>query len=57
MSKIIVTSKPERLRRAGLEFTREPTELDTKSLKPEQLKALQDEPLLVVTPVAVEPKK
>jgi hypothetical protein len=49
MSKILVQSKPERFRRADIEFTREGVVLDTDKLKKEQLEAIKAEPMLVVS--------
>lgn len=54
---ITVKSKPERLRRAGIEFTREGVELDPATLTEEQAEAINAEPLLVVEGGAVEGKK
>ena len=49
MTKIIVKSMSDRgFRRAGIQFTRDGVELDTSTLKPEQLKAITNEPALVV---------
>lgn len=52
--KVQVTSKPERFRRAGLEFTREPREVEVTA---EQAEALRAEPMLVVAVVDGEEKK
>lgn len=43
--KVKVSSKPERFRRAGMDFTREPREVEVDA---KTLKILQDEPMLVV---------
>lgn len=57
MSKIIVTSKPERgFRRAGYQFTRAGVELDISKLAKGVLEELQAEPNLVIAEV-VEDKK
>jgi hypothetical protein len=48
MSKITVKSLVDGFRRGGTAFTREGVELDTADLTPEQLKAIKDEPKLVV---------
>lgn len=48
MSLITIKSKPERLRRAGIEFNRTGVELDTDELTLEQVEAINAEPLLVV---------
>lgn len=45
---IIVKSKTERFRRAGIEFTRAGIELDPSKLKKTQLDAITSEPNLVV---------
>lgn len=50
MSKIIVKSKPESFRRAGIAFNREGVELDIAKLKKEQLEAIKAEPNLVIVP-------
>lgn len=55
MAKIIVTSKPERFRRAGLEFTRAAVELDTAKLTKAQLEAIESEPLLTVAEAKAVP--
>jgi hypothetical protein len=58
MPKITVKSKPERFRRAGIEFNRAGVELDTDKLKKGQLEAIQAEPNLVIAGDApAEPKK
>jgi hypothetical protein len=49
MSKILVQSKPERFRRAGIEFNRAGVELDTDELKKDQLEAIKSEPMLSVS--------
>jgi len=48
MPKINVQSKPERFRRAGIEFTRAGVEVDTDKITKEQLEAIEAEPNLVV---------
>ncbi len=45
---ILVRSKTERFRRAGIEFTREGVEIDPATLTPEQAEMINDEPLLSV---------
>lgn len=52
MSIITIKSKPERLRRAGIEFTRAGVELDTAELTQEQVDAISAEPLLVIADAA-----
>lgn len=52
MNKIQVVARPARFRRAGREFTQVPTEIDVADLSPDQLKALREEPNLVVSAVA-----
>lgn len=54
---IKVRSKGARFRRAGLAFTSEPIELDTKDLSKEQLEAIQNESMLIVEEVKPEKKK
>ena len=63
---ILVKSKTERFRRAGIEFTRAGVELDPAELTAEQAEAINDEPNLVIvggdieageTPAKVEGKK
>lgn len=55
MLKVKVSSRPESFRRAGMDFTREPREVDVDE---KTLSILQDEPLLVVEVLgeADEPK-
>lgn len=50
MPKIIVKSRGERFRRAGLSFTREGVELDTAKLKKGVFEQLEAEPQLVIKP-------
>ncbi len=52
MSRIKVTSRPERFRRAGFEFTREGTEIDTATISEEQFEAIKGERALHVVVIA-----
>jgi hypothetical protein len=45
---IVVKSKGERFRRAGIEFTRDGVEIDPAELTAEQAEAINNEPNLVV---------
>lgn len=54
---ILVKSKTERLRRAGIEFTREGVELDPADLTEAQAEAINAEPLLVVVGGEIEGTK
>lgn len=45
---VLVRSKGERFRRAGIEFTREGVEVDASKLTAEQIAAINDEPALTV---------
>lgn len=49
MPKFNIKSKPERLRRAGVEFSRAGIEVDTDELSPEQVELIKSEPNLVIT--------
>jgi len=61
MPKFKVQSKPERFRRAGIEFTREGVELDSEKLTKEQIEAINAEPNLTIVgedaPVPAASKK
>lgn len=54
---IVVKSKGERFRRAGIEFTRDGVEVDPAELTAEQAEAINNEPNLVVVGELVGTKK
>lgn len=59
MAKITVKSRAEKFRRAGIDFTKEGVELDTRELTTEQADAITEEPALIVlgeTPLTGEKK-
>lgn len=53
---ITVCSRPEKFRRAGHEFSKEPTTIAVEDLSKEALKALRDEPQLIVVDSEIEEK-
>lgn len=55
--KLQVIARADSFRRAGFEFTAEPKFLDPKDLTEDQIKALKEEPRLVVVEVDVPDDK
>lgn len=56
MAKVKIQSKPERFRRAGIEFTREGVEIDTAKLTKNQIELINNEPMLTVVDESTELK-
>jgi len=52
--RLVVTAQSARFRRAGLRFTRQPTELSVKDLTKAQIEALESEPRLSVKRLPAE---
>lgn len=52
MDKIRIASRGDHFRRAGLDFTREGRIFEPGELTPEQIKAIAEEPQLIVSRVA-----
>ena len=53
MPKLYILAKRDGFRRAGIAFSdKQPTEIDTSTLKPEQIEAIKNDPNLVVAEAA-----